>query len=159
MASHSPIFMHLLLSFSDLQVPICISCLLCVSGPQLMLSNIENNGLSIAENTFATVTFEIDSTTCNQPNTTYTITAGTRTVTGSLEYDGLVMFYSTDRCGAREGTSVRCITRTGPAEIRRKVNRTHVQMEWELTWKDAATGRFLTKQKELTLNVLCKHLI
>ncbi|XP_025102686.1 uncharacterized protein LOC112569178 [Pomacea canaliculata] len=92
------------------------------------------------------------STTCDPTNQSYKITVSTRTSSGSLEYDGTIIFWK-DICTDAVLTSVRCITTAGPAELYRKVNRSHVAIEWQWSLRDFHTGQFRTVQKELKLNV------
>lgn len=113
--------------------------------------------MSIFENTFANVTFELDASACKDQNMLFTITTQTRTIDGSIEYDGSITSIFKGACIATHGTSVRCVTPTGPGELYRVVNRSHVQIEWQWKWIDKISGNFLLAQKGLKLNILCKY--
>lgn len=118
---------------------------------------MEQNNLWVLENHFANVTFGINDLGCNHTNTLYKVTVLTRTRNGSLEYDGTITFLS-DICAGTNLTSVRCISPTGPAELYRKFNRSHVEIRLEWVWKNTLFNNFTTKQKDLKLTVACKYI-
>lgn len=131
-------------------------CTTFVTGAVLHFYNLDTNVTSVLEDQFAKVIFGMNvSTTCDPTNQSYKITVSTRTSSGSLEYDGTIIFWK-DLCTDAVLTSVRCITTAGPAELYRKVNRSHVAIEWQWSLRDFQTGQFRTVQKELKLNVSCK---
>ncbi|XP_025101316.1 uncharacterized protein LOC112568295 isoform X1 [Pomacea canaliculata] len=108
--------------------------------------------LSVLENHYASVMFRMNSSVCSQQDTTYRVMVNTRTSSDNVEYDGTVTFLG-DTCTATPFTSVRCITPTGPAELHRRVNRSHVAVEWNWKWKDTRFSNFTTMKKELTVIV------
>ncbi|PVD27378.1 hypothetical protein C0Q70_12536 [Pomacea canaliculata] len=112
----------------------------------------EENVFLVPENQFVTVTFGMNISVCNNSNTTYKVIVQTLTNNGSLEYDGTIV-YLTDTCVSIQPKAVRCITSTGPAELNRRVNRTHVGIRWEWQWKDAMFNNFTTMWKEIKMMV------
>ncbi|XP_025100483.1 uncharacterized protein LOC112567849 isoform X2 [Pomacea canaliculata] len=121
---------------------------------ELKFTHLGENITSISVNKFVSVTFALNVSACDLPRRLYTIKVGTRTIAGSLEYDGSITFFETSRCSETLNTSVRCTTPAGPAELYREVNRSHVQIEWKWQWKNLQSSRYLNNQKELKLNVL-----
>ncbi|XP_025100903.1 uncharacterized protein LOC112568078 isoform X2 [Pomacea canaliculata] len=107
--------------------------------PELTFLHFKED-LSVVENHFVHVTFWVNVSTCNEKNTSHRILVHTRTKTGSLEYDGTIIYWR-DSCTERPEKSVQCISPTGPAELNRTVNRSHMQIEWELisTHSDSPT--------------------
>lgn len=124
----------------------------------LEFHHLSTDVLSVFENHFAYVTFWINASTCNETTDLSTITVYTRTNSGSLEYDGTVTYYK-ESCTVRPTRCLRCSTPSGPVELTRKVNRSHVQIEWEWDMKDTKFGNFTTIRKELKLNVSCKYIM
>ncbi|XP_025102787.1 uncharacterized protein LOC112569262 [Pomacea canaliculata] len=118
----------------------------------LEFHHLSTDVLSVFENNFAYVTFWINVSTCNETTDLSTITVYTRTNSGSLEYDGTVTYYK-ESCTVRPTRCLRCSTPSGPVELSRKVNRSHVQIEWEWELKDMRSGTFTTIRRELKLNV------
>ncbi|XP_025101662.1 uncharacterized protein LOC112568551 [Pomacea canaliculata] len=119
---------------------------------KLTLVPLQENVISLLENSFLNVTFGIDASSCPF-RTSYAITVNTRTLDGKSEYDGSMTLLD-GTCSDTRNTSVRCISPTGPGQLYRKVNRSHVQTQWEWKWKDPQSGRFMNNRKELNLNVL-----
>ncbi|PVD27192.1 hypothetical protein C0Q70_12346, partial [Pomacea canaliculata] len=118
---------------------------------ELTFHDFKEEDLSVVENQFVNVTFWVNVSTCNEKNTSHKIIVRTRTKTGSLEYDGTITYWK-DTCTERQGKSVQCISPTGPAELNRTVNRSHVQIEWELTFAQSGHSSFVL----MNLTVLCK---
>lgn len=119
--------------------------------------HLDKNVLSVLEDRFVNVTFGMSvSPACHQMNQSYRITVNTRTKSDSLEYDGTIVFWN-NMCTYTYQTSTRCITQSGPAELYRKVNRSHVQIEWTWRDKDFRFGNFTSMRKELLLSVACKY--
>ncbi|PVD27374.1 hypothetical protein C0Q70_12532, partial [Pomacea canaliculata] len=98
--------------------------------------------------------FGLNSSVCSQLDTTYRVKVNTRTSSDNVEYDGTVTYLG-DTCTATPFTSVRCITPTGPAELYRRVNRSHVAVEWNWKWKDSRFSNFTMMRKQLTVIVSC----
>lgn len=118
-----------------------------------------NNGvLTVSENQTANVAFWMNVSACDQTDELFKIKIHTRTNSGSLEYDGTFTYWK-ETCTVRPQKCLRCSTPAGPAELYRKVNRSHVQIEWEWDMKDTKFGNFTTIRKELKLNVSCKYII
>lgn len=125
-----------------------------IAGAVLEFYHLNESALSVSENRSANVTFGMNISACSHSNTPYKVKVYTRTKSGSLEYDGTVT-YLRDTCTPTPNTSVRCITPTGPAELYRKVNRTHVAVEWNWLWKDIRFSNFTAMQQKLQLIVTC----
>lgn len=123
-----------------------------IAGAVLEFYPSEENVFLVPENQFVTVTFGMNISVCNNSNTTYKVIVQTITSNGSLEYDGTIV-YLTDTCVSIQPKAVRCITSTGPAELNRRVNRTHVGIRWEWQWKDAMFNNFTTMWKEIKMMV------
>ncbi|XP_025103197.1 uncharacterized protein LOC112569589 [Pomacea canaliculata] len=111
---------------------------------ELTFHHFKEEDLSVVENHFFHVTFWVNMSTCKESNTSHKIIVHTRTKTGSLEYDGTITYWN-DTCTERPGKSVRCISPTGPAELNRTVNRSHVQIEWELISTHSDSSTFIRK--------------
>ncbi|XP_025101155.1 uncharacterized protein LOC112568196 [Pomacea canaliculata] len=131
-----------------------IQAILCLKQEQCTVSwHLQEKSLSVLENSFANVTFEMNSLACSESNMPYKVMVNTKTNSGDVEYDGTVTYLG-DTCTATPFTSVRCITPTGPAELHRRVNRSHVAVEWNWKWKDTQFSSFTTMRKELAIAVL-----
>ncbi|XP_025100849.1 uncharacterized protein LOC112568048 isoform X3 [Pomacea canaliculata] len=115
----------------------------------LQFYHLEEDLLSIMEDHHINVTFGMNMSACNQSSQLYRVTVYTSTNNGSLEYDGSITF-SKDECSGTRQKSVRCITSSGPAQLYRRVNRSHELIVWEWLWKDY---NFSTMRKELKLIV------
>ncbi|XP_025100900.1 uncharacterized protein LOC112568077 [Pomacea canaliculata] len=105
-----------------------------------------NDVLTVDENDFVNVTFWITVSACNQTNTFHKVTVHTKTNTGIREYDGAVTS-SNDTCSGRQ--SIQCISLTGPATLYKQVNRSHVEIEWELT--SIPSSHLILVQKRLNV--------
>lgn len=127
------------------------------TGAVMDFYHLDKNVLSVLEDRFVNVTFGMSvSPACHQMNQSYRITVNTRTKSDSLEYDGTIVFWK-NMCTYTYQTSTRCITPSGPAELYRKVNRSHVRIEWTWRDKDFRFGNFTSMRKELLLSVACKY--
>lgn len=126
------------------------------SGAVLEFYQLKEESLSVLENHYASVMFGMNSSVCSQLDTAYRVMVNTRTRGDSIEYDGTVTYLG-DTCTATPFTSVRCITPTGPAELHRRVNRSHVAVQWNWKWKDTRFSNFTTMRKELTVIVSCTY--
>lgn len=122
-------------------------------GTELKFYHLDKDELCAVQNNFINVTFWMDVSKCKDTNSSYRVRVRTRTNTGSLEYDG-TMTYWRDTCTERAQRSVRCISPTGPAELYRRVNHSHEQVEWELMTQ---YGDFTLMRKKI--NVLCTYII
>ncbi|XP_025101846.1 uncharacterized protein LOC112568652 [Pomacea canaliculata] len=118
----------------------------------LEFHNVNNGVLTVYENQTANVAFWMNVSACDQTDELFKIKIHTRTNSGSLEYDGTFTYWK-ETCTVRPQRCLRCSTPAGPAELFRKVNRSHVQIEWEWDMKDTKFGNFTTIRKELKLNV------
>ncbi|XP_025102123.1 uncharacterized protein LOC112568830 isoform X2 [Pomacea canaliculata] len=107
---------------------------------------LTNDVLSVDENDFVNVTFWIKELACNQTNTLHKVTVHTQINTGVHEYDGRVTS-SEGNCSGR--LSIQCISLTGPATLYKPVNRSHVQIEWELS--STPSDDLISIQKKLNV--------
>lgn len=133
-------------------VKISSTCRGSVSGSVLQFYHLEEDLLSIMEDHHINVTFGMNMSACNQSSQLYKVTVLTSTNNGSLEYDGSITF-SKDECSGIRQKSVHCLTSSGPAQLYKRVNRSHELIVWEWLWKDY---NFSTMRKELKLIVACE---
>lgn len=116
----------------------------------------ENTGF-INENDFVNISFWINTSECEEPNEEYYILESqTKTNKGRLEYDGRIVLWNKS-CTVILEESIRCTTETGPAELYRKVNRSHTEIEFLWSWKEYKTKQLRSEKKPLKLNVSCKY--
>lgn len=134
---------------------ITIHCLLkahCGQVPQLWFQHPSSKTLYIAENEFVNLTFWLNTSECKNPSGDYRMEVEIRRIDGSKEYDGKVALRN-NLCSVTYENLVRCTGDRGPAELFRKVNRSHAEIAVIVRWKDEVSGRLKYKEWTVKLNV------
>lgn len=89
-----------------------------------------------------------------ETNTTYTMTAMIKTNDGGRETLGEIVLRNSS-CDVTKVASVRCIGPTGTAELTKRVNRSHVAIEWY--WHQKYKDFYFTMEKVKILNIACTY--
>lgn len=111
------------------------------------------------ENAFINQTFwPCHDVLAQQNDDYYVIEVQTNWNNGKIEYDGRIVRWD-NTCTIIHQKSVRCITETGPAELYRKINKSHMETEWTWTWKDFESKNLKRSQKKFKLKSDRKHMI
>lgn len=87
----------------------------------------------------------------------YVIEVRTRLSDGKVEYDGRVVRWN-NTCTVTYQKSVRCVTKMGPVELYKKINNSHLEIEWSWTWKDNNSGRLKTNKWKKKLQDMRKYM-
>lgn len=124
----------------------------CGQGPKLYFPYLSSETLSVLENEFFTLTFWLNTSEFMDPSGDFRMEVETRRTDGSKEYDGT--FARIDNlCSITFESSVRCIDDLGPAELYRKVNRSHSEIAVIWRWKDDVSGLLQVNERIIKLNV------
>lgn len=116
--------------------------------------NFTDNTISIHENDAIYLKFGVNDSACSQRNYNYMISVKTYRSNHFTEEDGRLELQK-DRCDVTTKGNVQCTKLDGKAELYRKMNRSHISIQWKLTWLE--NGRFKDVIKPINLNVLCKY--
>lgn len=107
------------------------------------IHSLKGDTVSFPENNYVSYIFWLDTSACKQSQAIYRLEVQTKTKDGTYEYDGRVIQWN-NTCIVTYEKSVRCLSKNGPAELYRKLNQTHVEIEWTVSWKEVDSGSLRT---------------
>ncbi|PVD27194.1 hypothetical protein C0Q70_12348 [Pomacea canaliculata] len=116
--------------------------------------NFNGDTFEVSENSNVNLTFWLNTSVCKQSDVKYRIEVNTKTDKNTQEHEGQIA-QRNGQCAAVLPRSVGCLSQAGPAVFYKKVNRSHVEIEWTWTWQNKDSRKFYTLKKILKLNVSC----
>ncbi|XP_025100897.1 uncharacterized protein LOC112568076 isoform X2 [Pomacea canaliculata] len=114
--------------------------------------NFNGDTFEVSENSNVNLTFWLNTSVCKQSDVKYRIEVNTKTDKNTQEHEGQIA-QRNGQCAAVLPRSVGCLSQAGPAVFYKKVNRSHVEIEWTWTWQNKDSRKFYTLKKILKLNV------
>ncbi|XP_025099961.1 uncharacterized protein LOC112567482 [Pomacea canaliculata] len=122
-------------------------------GPQLYFNSFKEDAAWVVENSNLSLSFWIDVSSCKDPDALFRLEVQTRRSDGKYDDDGRVVRLE-NKCEVTFKNSVQCISDDGPAELNKKVNSSHTEVIWTMSWKDEDSKTIHTRQSKLKLHVL-----
>ncbi|XP_025102747.1 uncharacterized protein LOC112569229 [Pomacea canaliculata] len=124
----------------------------CCQGQELYFNSFEGDTVCVSENSYLKLSFWFNVSDCTE-TITYRLSVKTKTLNG-YEYDGRVL-RENEKCVMKYNNSLRCVADDGPAELYKKINRSHVETTFEWSWKNCSSQKLEKSTRILKLNFSC----